>query len=347
MPSRSLRSVATACALAAALLLAAAAASAQRDSLVLKNGDVIVGDLKSLDAGVAVIETPYSKSDFTIEWDGVRKIFSPDRYTITLQNGDRVTGSIHSASDSVITIADSLLGTTRSVELRDIVLLKGVEDDFWSRLRANIDVGLSVQKENNLTQFNSQSMLGYLVDRWEISLTYNANRSTQDSITDIERTEAVANLVYLLPRDWYIQGSASGLSNTEQSLDLRLQGKAAAGKYIVHTNQAYLRTGLGLSQMREQYVADTLDKSSLEGVAAAELNLFDIGDLDLHTQLYAYPGISETGRWRVDFDFNLKYDLLQDFYLKVSTTINYDNRPAVEGTGTYYVYGFSVGWELD
>jgi putative salt-induced outer membrane protein YdiY len=314
---------------------------------VLKNGDVIVGDLKSLDAGVAVLETDYSKNDFTIEWDGVRRIFSPDRYTITLENGDRVTGSIRSTADGVIVIDDSLLGTTRSVALSAVVLLKGVEDDFWSRLVANIDVGLSVQKENSLTQFNSQSMLGYLVDKWEISLTYNANRSTQDSIADIERTEAVANAVYLLPRDWYLQGTVSGLSNTEQSLDLRLQGKAGAGKYLVHTNQAYLRTGLGLSRMREQYVVDTLDKFSLEGFFGAELNLFDIGDLDLHTQMYAYPGISETGRWRVDFDFNLKYDLLQDFYLKLSTTINYDNKPAVAGTGTYYVYGFSVGWELD
>jgi hypothetical protein len=277
----------------------------------------------------------------------VKKFYSGRRFALTLRNGDRVLGSVHSTGGDWITIEDSLLGTTRTAALPDVVLMKSVEDDFWSRLRASIDVGLSVQKENNLTQFNSQSMIGYLVERWEITATYNANRSNQDSLAEIEREEAVASLIYLLPRDWYIQGSASALANTEQALDLRLQGKGAVGKYLIHTNRAFLRTGAGLSQMKEQYVVDSLDKSSLEGVLAAELNIFDIGDLDLHTQAYAYPGISEEGRWRVDFDFSMKYDLLQDFYVKLSTTINYDNRPAVAGSETYYVYGLSVGWELE
>jgi hypothetical protein len=57
MTTKFLRLNPTAGALAAFLLLAAAPASAQRDSLVLNTGDVIVGELKSLDAGVATIET--------------------------------------------------------------------------------------------------------------------------------------------------------------------------------------------------------------------------------------------------------------------------------------------------
>ena len=332
---------------AAALWLATLPAFAQLDSLGLKNGDMIVGELKTLDAGVAVMETDYSKNDFTIEWDGVEKIYSRNRFTITLQSGDRVTGSIHSTTGDWIAISDSVAGTTRTAAIADVVMLKRVEDNFWSRFRASIDVGLSVQKEHNLFQFNSQSMVGYLVDRWEITLNYNANRSSQDSIADIERTEEIANLVYLLPRDWYLQASGSGLSNTEQALDLRIQAKTLIGQYLIHTNRSYLRTGAGVSMMNEHYTADSLDKSSLEGVAAAELNLFDMGDLDLLTRVYAYPGITENGRWRVDLDVSLKYDLLKDFYVKFSTSINYDNRPAIAGSETYYVYGFSVGWELD
>jgi hypothetical protein len=40
------------------------ATQAQKDSLVLKNGDVIVGEIKSMDKGVLTIETDYSKNDF-------------------------------------------------------------------------------------------------------------------------------------------------------------------------------------------------------------------------------------------------------------------------------------------
>ena len=48
---------------------------AQHDSLILKTGDVIVGEIKSLDKGVVTIETDYSKSDFTIEWSGIKEIY--------------------------------------------------------------------------------------------------------------------------------------------------------------------------------------------------------------------------------------------------------------------------------
>lgn len=329
------------------LLLWTSPAAAQRDSLILKNGDLIVGELKSLDAGVAVMETDYSKKDFNIEWDGVVKIYSGRRFAITLQKGDRVVGPIRSTGGDWVIIGDTAGGAGRTASIADIVLLRNVEDDFWSRLRANIDLGISVQKENNLKQFNSQSMLGYRVERWEATLNYNANFSSQDSVDDIERNDAGASLVYLLPLDWYIQAWATGLRNTEQELDLRLQLKFALGKYIVHTNRAYFRMGAGLSRMNEHYTIDSLDKSSVEGLVGVEVNLFDIGDLDLSTNLSAYPGVTERGRWRADFNFNLKYDLLKDFYVKFSTTINYDNRPAVVGSETYYIYGFSVGWELD
>ena len=43
-------------------------ANAQHDSLILKNANTIVGEIKSLDKGVLMIETDYSKSDFSVEW---------------------------------------------------------------------------------------------------------------------------------------------------------------------------------------------------------------------------------------------------------------------------------------
>lgn len=46
-------------------LLSGIAVEAQKDSLVLKNGNVIVGEIKSMDKGVLTIKTGYSKKDFT------------------------------------------------------------------------------------------------------------------------------------------------------------------------------------------------------------------------------------------------------------------------------------------
>ncbi|HCY80319.1 MAG TPA: hypothetical protein DHV22_01275, partial [Xanthomarina gelatinilytica] len=40
----------------------------QNDSIVLKNKDKIVGEIKSLDKGVLTVKTDYSDSDFKITW---------------------------------------------------------------------------------------------------------------------------------------------------------------------------------------------------------------------------------------------------------------------------------------
>lgn len=41
---------------------------AQLDTLAFKNGDKMVGEIKSLDRGVAVVSTDYSDTDFKISW---------------------------------------------------------------------------------------------------------------------------------------------------------------------------------------------------------------------------------------------------------------------------------------
>ncbi len=319
---------------------------AQHDSLVLKNGDVIVGELKSMTKGVITIETDYSKNDFTIEWSGVKEIYSKARFLITLKNGSRINGTIQSVEKSnnvniVVAGAPPVAAT-----LDDIVYLKGLKSDFWSRVKASIDFGLNITKANNLRQLSTRSALGYMADKWMLDVYYDDIRSKQDSVEDTKRTETGISYTYFLPRDWYLRADITMLSNTEQALDLRFTGKFGAGKYLVHTNKAYWGVGGGLSINNETFTNGTPKRTSLEGYAGSELNLFDIGDLNLLSSIYVYPSFTESGRWRSDFKLDTKYDLPLDFYVRLGLTLNYDNRPAVVGNETDYVFTFSVGWEL-
>ena len=49
---------------------------AQTDTLIFKNGNMVIGEVKSMNRGVISIETDYSDSDFLIEWDKVAEIYS-------------------------------------------------------------------------------------------------------------------------------------------------------------------------------------------------------------------------------------------------------------------------------
>ena len=322
------------------------ATQAQKDSLVLKNGDVIVGEIKSMDKGVLTIETDYSKKDFTVEWDGIKEIFSKSHFLVTLKNGQRINGTVESAEAGKKIIINGDDGSKTATTLEEMVFLKGLKSDFWSRAYASLDVGLSFTKANNLKQYNVRSKFGYLADKWQMDLFYDDTRSSQDSVAETKRTEGGVSAKYFLQKDWYLAASLNFLSNTEQAIDLRATGKLGAGKYIVHTNKQYWGLGAGLSFNKESFTNGTANRNSIEGYFGSELNLFDIGDLNLLSNIWVYPSFTENGRWRTDFMFDAKYDLPLDFYIKLGFTLSYDNRPAVKGKETDYVLAFSIGWEL-
>jgi hypothetical protein len=318
---------------------------AASDSLILKNNDVIIGEIKSMDRGVLTMETDYSDSDFKIEWDGIRELYSVTNFLITLSSGKRYNGTLRTFDDKQLEIIDIEAGIAIT-NMDNVVYLKSVDKDFWSRLYASIDVGVSLTKANNLRQFNMRSTIGYLTERWSVDAAYNNVRSTQDEVEPTQRVDASLAFRKLLPKDWYLPADVNFLSNTEQSLQLRSNVRIGFGKYLIHTNRTYWGFAVGTSAVNEQFTSEDPDRKSLEGYAGTELNMFDIGDFSLLMKTVMYPGITEKGRWRSDFVVDTKYDLPLDFYIKLGITLNYDNQPVESATNTDYVLQTGIGWEL-
>jgi hypothetical protein len=315
----------------------------QKDSLILVNGDVIVGEFKDMDRGVLNIETDYSKDDFRIEWTGIDKIYSVTFFLITLSDGSRYNSTIRSTSgDSVVFNGE---GIGRVVSLADVVYLKPLKQDFMSKINAAIDIGYSFTKANNFSQLTMRSNIGYMANKWSADASYNTLYSTQDEIDPIHRVDGGLAFRQYLPHDWYLPVDLTFLSNTEQQIQLRTNAKVGVGNYIIHTNSSYWGLAAGVSTVSERFDNEEPDRYSLEGYFGSELNLYDIGDLSLLTKLIAYPGITESGRWRVDFVFDTKYDLPLDFYIKLGFTLNYDNQPVETAPKSDYVFATGFGWE--
>ena len=174
--------------LIAITLLSAVFAYSQNDSLVLKNGDVIIGELKDMDRGVVTFETDYSNSDFKIEWNGITEIYTVSSYMITLSDGTRLNGRIESYGDKKVKLMLEDSGT-KVVAIDDIVFLKSVDKGFWDQVYASVDIGLDLTRANHLSTFSTRSTIGYLAQRWSADINFNTLISTQDSTEKIRRTE--------------------------------------------------------------------------------------------------------------------------------------------------------------
>ena len=319
----------------------------QNDTIILKNKDKIVGEIKSMDKGVVTIETDYSDSDFTITWVDIISIKSKQNYLMTISGGTRINSSMYTqAGDSaVVTLAGY---DNKKVKIKDIVYINPVKNKFISRLKASVSVGYNLTKSNSLSQLSISSDLSYTAYKWVLNGSFNSVRSNQDEIDETSRTDASLGFKYFMKKDWFYSLSGDFLSNDEQKLQLRSTVKSGLGKYIIHSNSMYFGGGFGLAWNNEKFNdANNTNRNSLESYFALALNLFDVKDFDLNTYLTFYPSLTEGGRYRADYNLNLKYDLPLDFFIKLGLTYNYDSKPVEGGSVSDYVFQSTFGWEFN
>jgi putative salt-induced outer membrane protein YdiY len=300
-----------------------------------------------MNRNVLTIETPYSDSDFQIEWDAVVELYSERLFVIATSDGERFYGTINSnRSDisKIIIVDESLEYVYPNI---DITFIDQVDEDFISRLSASIDFGFSFSKTNNLTQYSLRSNIGYTTDIWSADITFNSVRSSQDDVATTKRNDATIGFRYFFLSDWFLFASANFLQNDEQKLKLRSTPQLGIGNYLITTNSLYLAVGVGGAWNNESFTDPAIEtRNSAEGLVGIEFNVFNMGDLSVLSNLTVYPSFTEKGRVRSDFSLDLKYDLPLDFYIKFGYTLNYDNKPVEGAAESDYVFQTTVGWEL-
>lgn len=320
----------------------------QQDTLVLKNNDRVIGEIKGMNNGVLTIEPDYSDQDFKITWVDVVSLRSTQYYFITLEDGDRFNGSLSTMKGDSAKVTVYYFNGNKTLDINKIVFLRPVKDNFISRWDASISLGFNFTKSNRLRQFTVRSLLKYNGKNWGFNSSYNTIRSDQQDVEATTRTDANIGGVYFLDNDWYVALNADFLSNDEQQLDLRITVRGVAGNYFIHSNKTYLAWGAGLAWNNEQFNDElNTNRNSLEAVTGLILDLFDVGDLDLFSSVFAYPSLTQGGRLRVDFKTDLKYDLPLDFFIKLGYTLNFDSRPVEGAAKEDYVFQATFGWELD
>ena len=329
------------------LLITTPQVFAAADSLVMKNGERLRGEIKSLDRNVLVFSTGYSSSDFKIKWQRVAEVYSNRSFLVTDASGKRYYGSINTDSTNhnhVLVGSDNEL---MLIPIEKIVYIRPIKKGFRSRFNASLSVGYNLAKANNLQQFTIRSNFGYDAERWNYKTGFNMVRSAQDEVDNVRRTDATLGVQYFLPKDWFVLASSDFLQNDEQNLKLRVTASGGVGKYLIHTNRTTFTLAAGVAWNNETYTeADLGTRNSAEGYSALDLNMFNVGDLSIHSMVSVYPGITEQGRIRSDFKFDVKYNLPLDFFIKAGTSFNYDNRPVAGAPETDYVVQATFGWEL-
>lgn len=308
------------------------------DKVHLKNGDILTGEIKSLKFAKLSFDMT-GPGLIQIKWEEITDLKSTKKLQITLKKGEVFVTSI-----------DSLFIQNKEIKLEDIVEIVQIKDQFLKRLDGDANLGFNYAKSSDIAQFNFNGSLAFRKPRTELRLKVNSvlSRSSGDTIL-ARKQDATLNLEKQYKHSYYYKTDLAWQQNTQLGLRNRVLLTGGGGKYILNDNHRRLLCGTGLSYNVEQSNLSEGFVTNLEGLATFQFKKFRYSTPKIAIDLLytIYPGISNWGRIRMDFQVQTKIEIFKDLFVGLNFYELYDNRPP-SGTQSKTDYGvnFTVGYEF-
>jgi hypothetical protein len=189
------------------------------DSLRLRNGDWVIGDLRDMALGVVRYETD-AMSTIYVKWPRVLSASTEERFQIYLDDGRRYYGSLRPGSTLgrvvILTELDTL-----DVPIQSVVELQRIRGEFWHRIDGDFDFGFGFTQQNERVDLSLRSDTRYLFRRNRLRLLLDGSLSRQDSVSDVTRGTGRFTYVRELRGLWFVGLAASVEQNSQLSLDVR------------------------------------------------------------------------------------------------------------------------------
>ncbi len=311
----------------------------------MNNGDYITGDVKKLQFGILSFSTD-DMGTLQIQWKKIMHVISKNYFEVELQDGRTFFGSL----DTTYSRRQMLIKgytTEKSVFRNFVVDITPIKESFWDILDGSIKLGFNFTKGNQSGQFNLGGNTKYRTKNYNSEINLNSIISFQEQNETSRKQDLSFSLQRFLPGKWLVASGLAFEQNTELGIDLRASVTAGGGYNVVHSNNNLLYTVLGLSLNREKYFDSTEVAFNLEGVATVQYQLFiyDHPKASLTTFLMVFPGFTDWGRVRANYDIVLSWEIILDLYWDLSFYVSYDNKPT--GSASSTDYGTNTSFKFD
>jgi hypothetical protein len=320
--------------------------AAKEDIVVLKNGDYITGEVKSMEFARLSYSTDAMKT-LTIEWDEVKYIKAKETFRIEMEDGTDFSGSLDSDS-----LTETLIIEFKNYSYRtkfdEVVKITPIKDTFTDRIKFSVDLGFSYTKASEVAQLTSNASGSYR--SWEFfhQLDFNSIVTSTSDTTTTENIDLRWDTARFFLYKWFVNAFVGAQRNTELGLNLRLLIGGGGGKDVYRTNTNLLTAAAGLQITQEWNKDESGSTTNLEGILAAIHKKFQYDDpeIDWSTNLRIFPNFTTWGRIRLTFDTNLKWEIFNDFFWRLTFYDNYDSEPPSDNAAKNdYGITLSFGWK--
>jgi len=314
------------------------------DSIYLTNGDRITGNIKELDRGKLRVKT-LTMDTVYLNWVEIESIESEKYLRIEKTDGSFSYGRLQ-GSESAEQLSVSESGRNVGIPVMAIAAIKPirVQESVWQRIEGDIKGGIDYKKASGLLLINVASNLRLREEQYEIGFGANWNETTRTEENASSRADISGTYTRFLGGRWFWKASGGLERNQELGIDLRTILSGTAGKYFLQTPSMRFEVNAGLSASRENRQDDTT-LESVEGLIRSSFDVFklNIPMTRLSANVNIFPGITESGRMRVNSDITLRNEIVRDLFWDLSFYSTFDNQPAEGAESNDYGIVTSIG----
>jgi hypothetical protein len=310
----------------------------------------MTGEIKKMVDGIL-----YFKMDgmgtIRVEAEKINSMTSIKLMQIRTKQGDLIFGQVDT---SIIPLYVKVgYGVNKQdVRVMDIIEIYPIKSKFWKRLSGNFDFGIDYAKSTDMLRANSSGRISYRKMKSDYSTEWSTFASSQKIDTNIVTNQKMdANLTYkhFIKGKWLWSVNVGENSNSELGLDVRIFMGLNIQNDIVYTNRQHLFAQVGISQNRE-YTTDGNEVNNPEGLLSVSYDVFKrtSPEITITSNVTMYPNLKFEGRWRLDTNIDLKYEVFKNFYVGFKIYTNYDSKPGAHLTSnTDWGTTFSVGYSFN
>jgi hypothetical protein len=335
-----------------ALLAVPLFARDKTDVLVMKNGDRMTCEVKSLDAGTLYVSVDYIDGTISIDWLKVASIESNQLFVVKTEDGSVYSGGLRTSENPAgrlvrIQVVDSTAPET-GVERSQITQLIGTSDKFWQRFNGMINFGFIYAKGNESTQYSLGSQTSYVREHWSAQASFDSTLSSSSSAGATTRNAWNANVRHQLPwNNWFYAGVADFLQSSEQGISLQSTLGGGVGRFFKNTNRAsisVLGAGAWQNTQYHQSVVSANTENSAAALLYADAHFFQFSKNNLRLTATLLPVLSEPGRVRFNTNASYYVKIVSNLKWNLSFYGNWDSRPPPTFSGSDYGSSSGLTW---
>jgi heat shock protein HslJ len=300
---------------------------AQADVIWMKSGSVLVGKLSGANLGVVefkiagigdteikakeIARIRASNADFQVDVDGRGRIVGKIRPDVAAGN------LLVATSNGDIVVPFSQAGR-----------LKRIDQTLAEKLDGYVGVGYSYTSDSGVRRLNLNQYLTYATTTYRVfnHFTLIDTRSQGSGSTD--RIDAGLGYLYGINGDWLLLQYLRYQKIPSTGVSDRWVSVSGAGRRIVHNHMMDLNLLAGIAFQKEYDEDGTASDIQTEVPVVLDFALgLPPSGLKLGAKAIYYDSLSISGRYRMDAQVDLAYEVFANFKIGVQYLYNYDSKP--------------------